>query len=159
MLCHCHLSLVPPNLNTFLSADIRLIRHAVFLLAEERLRNETVAATETNGFHVKAENKRFTTAEFRCHHNRKLEISASQSVCQTMANKWAITIIFPLSTNLVIAFCRGRFLNSLLSTEGSRQAALSLIVFCPLWFLEKKQTLRRTVLLFYFDWICSSFAD
>ena len=87
MLCHCHLSLVPPNLNTFLSADIRLIRHAVFLLAEERLRNETVAATETNGFHVKAETKRFTTAEFRCHHNRKLEISASQSVCQTMANK------------------------------------------------------------------------
>ena len=54
---------------------------------EERLRKETVAATETNGFHVKAENKRFTTAEFRCHHNRKLKISASQSVCQTTSNK------------------------------------------------------------------------
>ena len=39
-----------------------------------------------------------------------------------------LTIIFPLSTNLVIAFSLLRFLNSLLSAEGSRQAALGLIV-------------------------------
>lgn len=139
MLRHRHLSVVPLNLNTFFSADILLIRHAVLSLPEERLRNETFSATETNGFHVKAENKRFTTAEFRCHHNRKLEISASQSVCQTTANKWAITIIFPLSTNLVIAFCRRRFLNSLLSAEGSRKAALSLIVLVLCDSLKKSR--------------------
>ena len=83
----------------------------------------------TNGFHVKAGNKRFSTTSSRCHQNLKFENFTSlfgillrkkiaQKACRTCS-----TIIFHHSTNQIIDFWRCRFrchrrcrfLNSLLT--------------------------------------------
>ena len=65
----------------------------------------------TNGFHVKAENERFTAEVSRCRRNLKCEnfTSSLGNPCRTCS-----TIIFPHSTNQTINLCRchRRFLNS-----------------------------------------------
>ena len=63
----------------------------------------------TNGFHVKAENERFTASSSRCRQNLKYEHFTSsfgrlhQKACRTRS-----TIIFLHSTNQIIDLCRWR---------------------------------------------------
>ena len=73
----------------------------------------------TTGFHVKAENERFTAAGSRCRPTLKFEhfTSSFGRLRKKIAPKsvpTCSTIIFPYSTNQVIDLWRCRFLNSLL---------------------------------------------